>query len=47
MTIDRLRYRLASLLWPPALIERDPRVVEMVRIAYFAGTLRDDARSER
>lgn len=37
MTADRLRYRLATALWPDHLLERDPRVEEMVRVAYWAG----------
>jgi hypothetical protein len=33
----RIRYRIATKLWPDLLLERDPRVEEMVRVAFWAG----------
>jgi hypothetical protein len=35
--INTLRYRIAVLLWPAMLLERDPRVLEIVRVSVRAG----------
>jgi hypothetical protein len=35
--LDTFRYRLAVSLWPALLLERDPRVLEIVRISFRAG----------
>lgn len=37
--IDQLRYRIAVRLWPQMLLERDPRVVEIVRVSFRAGQI--------